>query len=106
VKCDCAYQWPGQFIGFKANVSFSTSKENMLSCKEKTHSLLPDNSHRGTFTGMKLRCQIYGTRIQQWMLAKHTLATKTVKFLHINNQQLKYYPAETTPFCETIQNTA
>jgi hypothetical protein len=105
VKCDCAYQWPGQFIGFKANVSFSTSKENMLSCKEKTHSLLQDSSHCGTFAGMKLRCQMYGTRIQQWMLAKHTLATKTAEFLHINKQQLIYYPAE-TPFCETIRNTA
>jgi hypothetical protein len=40
------------------------------------------------------------------MLAEHTLATKTVEFLHINNQQLKYYPAETTPFCQTIQNKA
>jgi hypothetical protein len=78
----------------------------MLSCKEKTHSLLQDTSHCGTFAGMKLRCQIYETWIQQWMLASHTLTTKTVKFLHINNQQLKYYPAETTPFCETIQNTA
>ena len=78
----------------------------MLSCKEITHSLLQDTSHRGTFAGMKLRCQIYGKRIQQWKLAKHTLAKKTVEFLHINNQQLKYYPAETTPFCETIQNTA
>lgn len=77
----------------------------MLSCKEKTHSLLEDTSHCHTFAGMKLRCQIYGTWIQQWMLAKHTLATKTVEFLHINNQQLKYYPAETTPFSETIQYT-
>jgi hypothetical protein len=77
----------------------------MLSCKQKTHLLLQYTSHCGTFAGTKLRCQIYGTRIQQWMLAKHTLAIKTVEFLHMNNQQLKYYPAETTPFCETIQNT-
>jgi len=78
----------------------------MLSCKEKTNSLLQDTSHCGIFAGIKLRCQIYGKRIQQRMLAKHTLATKTVEFLHNNKQQLKYYPAETTPFYETIQNTA
>jgi len=78
----------------------------MLSCKEKTHSLLQDTSHCGTFAGMKLRCQIYGTWSQQWMFANHTLTTKTEEFLHINNQQLKHYPADTTPFCETIQNTA
>lgn len=29
------YQCPGQFIGFKAKVSFSTSNENMFSCKIK-----------------------------------------------------------------------
>ena len=66
----------------------------MLSCKEKTHSLLQDTTHWGTFSGMKLECPIYGTRIQLWMLAKLTMTTKPVKFLDINNQQLKYYPAE------------
>lgn len=29
------YQCPGQFIGFRAYVSFSTSNENILSCKKK-----------------------------------------------------------------------
>jgi hypothetical protein len=83
VKYDCAYQWPGQFMGFKANVSFSTSKENMLSCKEKTHLLLQNISHCGTFAHTKMERQIYGTRTELWMLAKHTLVTKNCKSSYI-----------------------